>query len=69
VKQKYVRFDIFTAVTMKNAVFCDTIIRSVLLLLVAANVSSSSILVTLMIEAIRSSEASILTKATRRNIS
>jgi hypothetical protein len=41
---------------------------SFLRLLVAANVvPSSPILVTLMIEAMRSSETSVLTRATRRN--
>jgi hypothetical protein len=40
----------------------------VLQLLVAANVPSSPILVTLMMEAIRSSETSVPTRATRRNI-
>jgi hypothetical protein len=33
-----------------------------------ANVPSSPILVTLMMEALRSSETSVLTRATRRNI-
>jgi hypothetical protein len=43
--------------------------RSVLLLLVTANVvPSSSILVTLMMEAIRSSETSVLIAATRYKI-
>jgi hypothetical protein len=43
-------------------------LRSVLRLLVTVNVAPSSpILVTLMIEAIRSSETSVLTNATRRN--
>jgi hypothetical protein len=43
--------------------------RFVLLLLVTANiVPSSPILVTLMMEAIRSSEYSVLTTATRRQI-
>jgi hypothetical protein len=37
-------------------------------LLVTAKVPSSPILVTLMMEALRSSETSILTSATRRNI-
>jgi hypothetical protein len=36
--------------------------------LVTANVPSSPILVTLMIEALSSSETSVLTRATRRNI-
>jgi hypothetical protein len=45
-------------------------LRSLLRLLVIANVVlSSPILFTLMIEAIRSSEASVLTRAARRNIS
>jgi hypothetical protein len=53
-----VRFEAFTAVTMKNGVFWD----------VTANVSSSLILVTLMTEVLSSSETSVLTRATRRNI-
>jgi hypothetical protein len=45
-------------------------LRVVLWLLVTANdVHSSPILVTLMVEALRSSEIFILTRATRRNIS
>jgi hypothetical protein len=44
-------------------------VRSVRLLLVATSVvPSSPILVTLMKEALRSSETSVLTRATRRNI-
>jgi hypothetical protein len=44
-------------------------LRSMLRLLVTANVlPSSPILVTLMTEAIRSSEKSVLTSATQRNI-
>jgi hypothetical protein len=44
-------------------------LRSVRWLLVAANVvPSSPILVTLMMEALNSSETSVLTRATRRNI-
>jgi hypothetical protein len=55
---------------MKNAVFWDAFLRSACRLLVTANVvPSSPILVTLMMEAIRSSETSVLTRATRRNIS
>jgi hypothetical protein len=41
-------------------------LRSVRLLLVAANVPSSPNLVTLMTEALGSSETSVLTRATRR---
>jgi hypothetical protein len=43
-------------------------IRSVLRLLVIANISSTPIFVTLMMEALRSSETSVLTRATRRKI-
>jgi hypothetical protein len=43
-------------------------LRGFLRLLVTANVSSSPILVTLMMEVIRSSESSVLTRATRHNI-
>jgi hypothetical protein len=39
-----------------------------LLLLVTANLPSSPILVTLMIEALSSSETSVLKRATQRNI-
>jgi hypothetical protein len=42
-------------------------LRSMLQLLVAANVPISQILVILMMEALGSSETSILTRATRRN--
>jgi hypothetical protein len=46
-----------------------TLLRSVRRLLVTANVvPSSPILVTLMMEALSSSETSALTRATRRNI-
>jgi hypothetical protein len=82
-----VRFEVFTAVTMKNAVFCDVtpsgscknskrvagevlvFLHSVLRLPgTAIVVPSSPILVTLMIEAIRSSETSVVTRATLCNI-
>jgi hypothetical protein len=78
-----VRFEVFTAVTMKNGVFwyvtpCGfgknrrfgwTDASSVRRLLVRANVDPSSpILFTLTKEALSSSETSVLTRATRRNI-
>jgi hypothetical protein len=54
---------------MKNGAFWDVTLHSVRHLLVTAHVvSSSSILVTLMMEALSSSETSVLTRATRRNI-
>jgi hypothetical protein len=43
-------------------------LRSVRRLLVTANVPSSPILVTLVMEALSSSETSVLTRDTRRNI-
>jgi hypothetical protein len=54
---------------MKNGVFWDVFVRSVRRLPVTASVvPSSPILVTLMKEALRSSESSVLTRAIRRNI-
>jgi hypothetical protein len=62
---------------MKNGVFWDVtpcgscelvFLRSVRRLLVTTNVPSSPILVTRTMEALSSSDASILTRATRRNI-
>jgi hypothetical protein len=53
------------AVTMKNAIFWDVMLQCAS---VAANVFSSPIFVTLMMKALRSSETSVLTKATWRNI-
>jgi hypothetical protein len=61
---------------MKNAVFCGVMacgscvfLRSVFQLLVTANIDPSSpILVTLIMEALSSSETSVLTRATRLNI-
>jgi hypothetical protein len=62
-----VRLEVFTAVTMKNGLFWD--VRSVRRLLVTASVlPSAQILATLMKEALSSSETSVLTRATRRNI-
>jgi hypothetical protein len=56
-KKLFVRFEIFTAVTMKNGVFWDisfVFLRSRRRLLVTANfIPSSPILVTLMVEALR----------------
>jgi hypothetical protein len=70
-----VRFEVFTAVTMKNAIFWDvTRCRSckncnVYQLLITANVvPSSPILVTLMMDSLSSSKTSVLTRATRCNI-
>jgi hypothetical protein len=61
-----VRFEVFTAVTMKNGVL--VFLRSVRRLLVAACVvPSAPLFVTLMKEAPGSSETSVLTRATRRN--
>jgi hypothetical protein len=60
--------------TMKNAVFWDvtpcasSILRSVRRFLVTASVVPSYPAVTLMMEALRSSETSVLRRATRRNI-
>jgi hypothetical protein len=85
------RFEVFTAVTMKNGVFWDvtpcgscknrrfgvsaSTIRVITIgglgttLLITFNVvSSSPILVILMMEALISSEMSVITRATRRNI-
>jgi hypothetical protein len=71
---KNVIFEIFTAVTIKNAIFRDVlpiqiVVRcSVLQLLVTANVPSLLILSIPMMEAIRSSETSVLTRATWSHI-
>jgi hypothetical protein len=63
-----VRFVVFMMATMKNAVFCSllchvALLCSVLQLLVTINVPSSLILVTLMMEVIRSTETSVLNKS------
>jgi hypothetical protein len=67
-----VRFEVFTAVTMKNGVFWVVAPRGSckkLRLLVTANVvPSSPILFTLMMEPLSFSETSVLTRAIRRNI-
>jgi hypothetical protein len=46
----------------------QVVLRSVLRSLVTGNVPSSPIVVTLMTEVIRSSETSVVTRATRRNV-
>jgi hypothetical protein len=67
-----VRFDVFTELTMKNGFFWDVTpcgSCSVRRLLVTANVvPSSPNLVILMMETLSSSETSVITRATRRNI-
>jgi hypothetical protein len=61
----HVRFEVFTAVTMKN---CCLLRCYAVWLVTASVVPSSPILVTLMNEALNSSETSVLTRTTRRNI-
>jgi hypothetical protein len=66
-----IRFEFLTAVTLKNAVFWDVTPCGSCKnqLLVTANIfPSSPILVTLMMEVLRSSETSVLTRATLCNI-
>jgi hypothetical protein len=64
-----IRFEVFTAVTMKKGVFWDVTpcgSGKNRRLVAACVVPSSQILVTLMKEAPGSSETSVLTRATRR---
>jgi hypothetical protein len=80
IEGNYVRFEVSTAVTVKNCVFWDVtpcgsfknrfVIPSQVrrLLVTARVVPSLPIPVTLMKEALRSSEASVLTRVIRRNI-
>jgi hypothetical protein len=69
-KLQSVKFEIFTAVTMKNAVFWQVtaeFLPNVFQLLVTGNiVPSSPIIVTLMREAIHPSKTTVLTRATQR---
>jgi hypothetical protein len=80
----HVRFEVFIAVTMKNGVFWDVtpcgscknrclggtwyFFAACRLLVTASVVPSSPILVTLMKEALNSSETSVLKRATQHNI-
>jgi hypothetical protein len=57
-----------TRVSLLGTRLAVVFLRSVSRLLVTANVPSSLILVTLMMETIRSSETSVLTTATQRHI-
>jgi hypothetical protein len=57
-----------TDVSEERIAFIIIFLQSVFRLLVTADLSSSQILVTLRMEAIRSSEMSVLTRATRPNI-
>jgi hypothetical protein len=52
------------AVAVKNVVYCDMTAVGVLRFIVTGNVLTSPILVTLMMEAMRSSETSVVTRAT-----
>jgi hypothetical protein len=63
-----VRFEVFTAVTMKNGVFWDVTLCGSCKNRRSCVVPSSPILVTLMKEVPGSSETSVLTRATWHNI-
>jgi hypothetical protein len=63
----FVRSEIFTAVTMKNDVFWGVML-CVFAVCVGANVPSSPIVVSLMMEVLHSSETLVITRATWRNI-
>jgi hypothetical protein len=63
----YVRFEVLTALTMKNGVLEYYAVWR--LLVTTDVVPSSPTLVTLMMEALSSSETSVLTRNTRRNLS
>jgi hypothetical protein len=56
------------ATTLRRNTMSESFLRIVRPLLITANVPSSPILVTLIMEAIRSSEASVLTRARLRHI-
>jgi hypothetical protein len=73
--QNHMRFAVLTAVDIGKElsifeILCDILfLRNVLRRLVTANVvPNSPILITLMMEALRSSETSVLIRTTRRNI-
>jgi hypothetical protein len=65
-----IRIDKLATEASCDEILCSIVfLRSLLRLLVTANVvPSSPILVTLMMEAIHSSETSVLTRATRRHV-
>jgi hypothetical protein len=64
-KRTHVRFEVFTAVSMKIGIFWDITSCDVRRMLVTAGiVPNSPILLTLMKEAPNSSEMSVLTRAT-----
>jgi hypothetical protein len=71
---KYVRFKGFTEVNRKNGIFWDVTLCGSCISSQCASIASygyvpsSPILVTLMMEALRYSETSVLTRPSRRNI-